>query len=173
MPESDVIMQVEKPHFTITLHPSTLRIDVKGNLRNEIEEALENKQVLRHTLGAILGIFAPLHIRLSDIDSVNADDKGMLKIVLPRHRDVTLPLDPKEAYRLANKLNDMIPEAKRRAAVKAAREAIHGHIGEERLELGRASDTIPFVTNPYAEEATEIEEDVAEAEEKHEPKSED
>lgn len=171
MSESRVILKFEKQHFTITLDRSMLKIDVKGSIRSEIEEALENKPVLRQTLGAILGIFAPLHIRLSDIASVNADDKGKLKIVLPRHRDIMLPLDPKEAYTLANKLNDLIPVAKRRDAIRASREAIHRRVGEERLEMGRASDTMPFVSAPYAQEATEVEEEVAEAKEKGEVES--
>ena len=173
MSESHVILKLEKPHFTATLYRSILRIDVKGNVKSEIEEALENKPVLKQTIGSILGIFAPLHVRLSDIDSVNADDKGKLKIVLPRHRDVTLPLDPEEARKLAGKLNDLIPEAKRREVIRASRETTHERIGEERLELGRASDTLPFVTRSYGEEALGIEEDVAEAEEKKEPQPED
>jgi len=173
MSESRVILKFEKPHFTATLYRSILRIDVKGNVKNEIEEALENKPVLKQTIGSILGIFAPLHVRLSDIDSVNADAKGKLKIVLPRHRDVTLPLDPEEARRLADKLNDLIPDAKRREVIRASRETTHERIGEERLELGRASDTMPFVSRTYGEEATDIEEDVAEAKEKHELQRED
>ncbi len=169
MPEPKAILKVEKPHFTITLFPSILRIDVKGNVRSEIEEALENKPVLKQTLGAILGIFAPLHIRLCDIDSATADDKGKLKIVLPRHRDVTLPLEPTEARQLAERLNDLIPEAKRREAIRIARETTHERVGEERLEMGRASDTMPFISRTYGEESLDIEEDVAEAEEKKEP----
>lgn len=171
--ESRIVMKVEKSNFTATLYRSILKIDVRGNAKSNIEEALENKPVLKQTLGSILSIFAPLHIQLSDIDSVKADDKGRLKIVLPRHRDVTLPLDPEEARRLADKLNDMIPEAKRREAIRAAREATHERIGEERLEMGRASDTMPFVSRSYGEESIDVEEDVAEAEEKKEPRPED
>jgi hypothetical protein len=61
-------LNVENPHFIVRLYENLLRIDLKGSFKNEVEEALENKPVLKETIGGLLGIFVPLHIRLSDID---------------------------------------------------------------------------------------------------------
>ena len=85
-----------------------LKIDLKGSFKNEIEEALENKPILRETVGSILGIFVPLHIRLSDIDSVHMDKTGKVKVSLPLHRNIVIPL---ERALLVDNLNELIPNA--------------------------------------------------------------
>ena len=87
MPRAIKVLEVENPHFKIRLYEDLLKIDLKGSFKNEIEEALENKPVLKETLGSILGIFVPLHIRISDIDSVHMDETGKIKVSLPHHRD--------------------------------------------------------------------------------------
>jgi hypothetical protein len=112
MPEATPLLVINRPHLTVSLFESTLRIDVKGSLKNEIEEALENTPVLRETVGSILEIFAPLHVRLSDIDSVNMDETGKVTIKLPRHRDVVLPLGRTDGKKLADELNRLIPKEK-------------------------------------------------------------
>jgi hypothetical protein len=109
---SEAILEVDRPYFTVRLYENLLKIDLKGSLKNEIEEALENKPVLKETIGGILGIFVPLHIRLSDIDSVHVDEKGRLRIDLPHRRNILIPLERKDAERLADKLNELIPKAK-------------------------------------------------------------
>ena len=114
MPETSAIFEINRPHFTLRLYKSMLKIDVRGSTKNKIEEALENKPGLKQTLGAILSIFAPLHIRLSDIDSVRTTKTGRIKLVLPRHRDVVIQLEPNEAKELAHKLNKLIPVEKRK-----------------------------------------------------------
>lgn len=114
MPETIPVLKIENPHFTIRLYENLLKIDLKSSLRNEIEEALENKPVLKETIGNILGIFAPLHIRLKDIRSVNVDETGKVRIKLPLHRDVEIPLEREHGARLAKKLNQLISEAKRK-----------------------------------------------------------
>ena len=112
MPDSKVVLKIEKPHFTIRLYEDQMQVDMKGSVRNDIEEALENKPVLRQTIGALLGMFVPLHVRLSHIDSARMNDKGEVKLVLPLHRDFVIPLEPKEAKELVQKLNELIPEEK-------------------------------------------------------------
>jgi hypothetical protein len=109
-----VVLEIDKTHFIIRLFDDSLRIDVKGSLKNEIEEALENAPVLRETVGGILGLFVPLHIRLCDIESVRMEKAGRVKIVLPRRRDVIIPTGPKEAKVLMDKLNELLPAAKQR-----------------------------------------------------------
>jgi hypothetical protein len=70
MPEATAILEFETQHFTVRLDENQLKIDLKGSLKNDIEEALENKPILKETIGGILSIFVPLHIRLTDIESV-------------------------------------------------------------------------------------------------------
>ena len=64
MSETDLVLEIDHPHFIIRVTNDLLKIDVKGNVKNEIEEALENDQGLRETIGRILSVFVPLHIRL-------------------------------------------------------------------------------------------------------------
>jgi hypothetical protein len=114
MPKVIPVLEIDSPHFTVRLYENLLRIDLKGSFKNEIEEALENKPILKKTLGGILGIFVPLHVHLSDIDGVHMDETGKVKLTLPHHRNVVIPLEPKDAQILVEKLNTMIPAAKRR-----------------------------------------------------------
>jgi len=112
MPRTIIVLEVENPHFTIRLYNDLLKIDLKGSFKNEIEEALENKPVLKETIGRILGIFIPLHIRVSDIDSVQLDEIGKINVSLPHHRNIVIPLECKEdAEKLVEKLNHLISNA--------------------------------------------------------------
>ena len=109
MPTATTVLEVVDPHFTIRLYENLLKIDLKGNFKNEIEEALENKPILKETIGRLLGIFVPLHIQLSDVDSVHMDETGKIKISLSHHRDIVIPLEHKEyAEKLVEKLNQLI-----------------------------------------------------------------
>jgi hypothetical protein len=127
MPRTIKVLEVENPHFTIRLYEDLLKIDLKGSLKNEIEEALENKPVLKETIGSILGIFVPLHIRVSEIDSVHMDETGKIKVSLPHHRNIVIPLERKEdAEKLVEKLNQLISNAetakiKERVAMRRAK----------------------------------------------------
>jgi hypothetical protein len=146
MHEEVAILEVENPRLTIRLYENMLRIDLKGSLKNEIEEALENKPVLRETIGSVLGIFAPLHIRLSDIDSVHIDEKGKIKVILPHRRDVVIPLELKDGKRLLEKLNQLIPEAKTREL----KERIMKRIGKRKAKKKpRGTPPSSYVTTPY------------------------
>jgi hypothetical protein len=173
VPEKSTVLRIDNPHFTIRLYRDLLKIDLKGTLKNEIEEAFENKPVLRQTIGNVLGIFVPLHIHLSDIDNVRADESGKVKIALPRHRDITVPLQVDQARKFVRKLNDLIPEAKRRALLRAIQEQKSQKIGEERLEMGRIGGATFPVLRSSDIEGTEVSEEMAEAEEKEEQKKED
>jgi hypothetical protein len=114
MRDATSVLEIHKPHFTVRLYEDLLKIDLRGTVKNEIEEALENKPVIRETIGRILGIFVPLHIRLSDVDSVrmefteNLEYTGNVTIVLPHHRDVNIPLEQKEALQLVKRMNQII-----------------------------------------------------------------
>jgi hypothetical protein len=114
MSEEIAVLEVENPHFIIRLYENLLRIDLKGSVKNEIEEALENKPILKETIGGILGIFVPLHMHLSDINSVHMDETGKIKVSLRHHRNIVIPLERKDAEKLVDKLNQLIPKAKDR-----------------------------------------------------------
>jgi hypothetical protein len=120
-------LEVKNPHFTIKLSDYLLKIDLKGSLKNEVEEALEHKPVLKETIGRILGIFVPLHILVSDIDSVHMDETGKITVNLHHHRKIVIPLEHKEnAEKLVEKLNQLIS--------KARTEKIKEHAEKKRAE---------------------------------------
>ena len=79
-----------------------------------MEEALENKPILKETIGGILGIFIPLHIRLKDIDSVHMNETGKVTINLPYRRHITIQLESKHAEEFVNRLNQLKQKAKDR-----------------------------------------------------------
>jgi hypothetical protein len=139
MPEKIKILEVKNPHFTIKLSDELLKIDLKGSFKNEVEEALEHKPVLKETVGKILGVFVPLHILISDIDSVDLDETGKVTVNLHHRRDVVLPFEHKEnAEKLVEKLNQLISEArtekiKENAEIKRAEKKLN----KERLKEKR------------------------------------
>jgi hypothetical protein len=140
-------LEVENPHFTIRLYEDLLKIDLKGSLKNKIEEALESKPVLKETIGRMLGIFVPLHIRIREIDSVHMDEIGKIKVSLPHHRNVVIPLERKEdAEKLVEKLNQSISRA-RTAKIKE-----RVVIRRTKRKLKRKSSGVspsPYSTVPY------------------------
>jgi hypothetical protein len=107
------VLEVENPHFTVKLSDDLLKIDLKGSFKNEVEEALEHKPVLKETIGRILGIFVTLHVSVSEIDSVHMDETGKITVNLHHHRNVVIPLEHKEnAEKLVEKLNQLISKAR-------------------------------------------------------------
>ena len=109
MARTNLIFKVEDSHLTIRLTDDLLKIDLKGGFKNELEEALENKPVLKETIGRMFGVFVPLHIHVSDIDSVHVDETRKIKLSLSHHRDIIIPFEHKEdAEKLAEKLNELI-----------------------------------------------------------------
>ena len=160
MSESDLVLEIDHPHFIIRVTNELLKIDVKGNVKNEIEEALENDPGLRKTIGRILSVFVPLHIRLSDISSVKMEKTGGVIIALPHHRDAKIPLQTEEAEKLVNKLNQLIPEAKQRDRERKIEEERAREIAEEEKEIRK--EPAQFLESPedLHKEETEIEETI-------------
>lgn len=144
MSQAKTILEIDDPNFTLRLYEDWLRIDLKGNTKNEIVEALENKPVLRQSIGNILDVFVPLHIHLSDIDSVHVDSLGKVKLVLPRRRDVTIPLTVNEARTFVDTLNPLITKEKEKEtrrimeARKAARTRTRLYVGILALSIALA-----------------------------------
>jgi len=51
---------------------------------------------------------------LKDIEAVKVDKDGRTKLVIPHHRDITIPLEKDETKKLVDKLNKLIPLAKQK-----------------------------------------------------------
>ena len=154
MPEAKPVLEIDRPHYVIRLYESWLRIDLKGSFKNEIEEALENKPILKETIGSILSLFAPLHVRLSDADSARMDETGKVRIVLPRHRDITIPLEHEDAQELVDSLNRLIPLAKKseweRIIKERAERLETAHLKAERFkQKSRGRPPCVYDTMPY------------------------
>lgn len=150
MSETSIVLEIDKPHFTIKLYENLLKIDLKGTVKNEIEEALENKPILRETIGDILGIFVPLHTHLSDIDSVKMDEKRNVRISLPRHRDIVIPLKPKDAKKLVDKLNELIPIEKEKELERIIKEYKLHKVEEAEHELAKEEIMVPMGEATFA-----------------------
>jgi hypothetical protein len=154
----NLVMEIDKPYFAVRLYKDVLQIDLKGSFKNEIEEALENKPFLRITIGSLLGIFVPLHIRLSHIDSARIVNEGKVKLILPYRRDVLIPLAPKEAKRLVDNLNALIPVEKGKELERIIREHELQKMVEERGRVERAAYKSPLLAPKLREELAKEEE---------------
>jgi hypothetical protein len=108
-------MEIDKPHFTVKLHSTYLKVDLKEGIKSELERLVETKPAIRDSIGLIFQTIVPLDVKLRDIRSVSLDKKGRVKIDIPSRRDLTIPLDEKESTNLINKLNELIPPEKERA----------------------------------------------------------
>jgi hypothetical protein len=154
MSDKEIALQIDKPNFTVKLYEDLLTVDLKGSIKNEIEEALENEPGLKRTVGAILGLFAPLHVHLKDIDSADVDKAGHAKLRLIHRRDVVIPLEPKESEDLVDKLNLLIPEAKEKEYERLMEERKLGKSVEEELIKEKEEEVTPssgFPSSPLPE----------------------
>ena len=116
MATEDLVLVIDKPHFTVKLHLSLLEVDLKSGMKKELEDVLEASPALRENLGFLFQTIVPLDVPLRDIESVDVDEKGYVRIVIPLRRDIVIPLESKESKRLVEKLNELIPIEKARFA---------------------------------------------------------
>jgi len=122
----DLVMKIDKTNFSVMLYESLLKVEPNKSIVHKLEEALENKPVLKDTLNEILHVFAPFHVRLSQISKASADKKGNVTLAIPQHRSVTIPLSPEESKKLVDKLNQLIPKEKDKA--------LEDYLNKRRLE---------------------------------------
>jgi hypothetical protein len=108
----DPILVIEKPDFIVKLHREWIDVDLKESGKAKLEAAIEKDPLLKKTIGFVLQSKIPSDVELHDIKSVEVDEKGQLKLVIPRHVDIVLPLGLEDANRLANELRDLIPLAR-------------------------------------------------------------
>jgi virulence-associated protein VagC len=114
MTAEDMIMVIDKPHFIVKLHKTLLEVDLKEGVRKELEDFVEAKPILRETLGLLFQTVIPLDVELKNIQSVEIDKKGRVKVIIPSRRDLLIPLDRKESERLVEKLDELIAIEKQR-----------------------------------------------------------
>jgi len=119
------VLIVDKPKFVVKLHEDLLEVDLKEGARKELEDVIESHPALRKTLGVLFQTAIPSDVALSEIESVEVDDKGQLKIVIPRQKDIFLPLEFDESRKLAEKLNELIPLAKTEKVARKKRLPLH------------------------------------------------
>jgi hypothetical protein len=123
--ERDTILVIDKPDFVVTLHKEWIDIDLKKGGRAKLERAIEKDPLLRKTIGYVLQSEIPSDVQLCHIKSVEVDDKGQLKLIIPLHVDIVLPLGVDDANRLANELKDLIPLAKEKKKANRKRIPLH------------------------------------------------
>lgn len=116
METDDLIMVIDKPHFTVKLHQSLLEVDLKEGVRKKLEGFVESNPHLRESLGVLFQSVIPLDVPLKNIESVKLDEKGRVRIVIPHRKDVIIPLEKKEAEKLIDRLNELIPIEKEKEA---------------------------------------------------------
>jgi hypothetical protein len=121
----DPILVIEKPDFIVRLHEDWIDVDLKQGGKAKLEQIIEKDPLLRKTLGFVLQATIPSDVDLCDVQCVEVDDKGQLKLVIPRHVDIVLPLGLDDAKRLAWELKDLIPLAKTRKKANRKRLPLH------------------------------------------------
>jgi len=123
--EKDPILVIDKPDFVVRLHKEWIDVDLKEGGKAKLERAIEKDPLLRKTLGFVLQSIIPSDVELCDIESVEVNGKGQLKLVIPRHVDIVLPLGIDDANKLAWELRDLIPLAKTRKKAYRKRVPLH------------------------------------------------
>ncbi len=102
-------MMFDKPHFEVRLHSDLLQVDLKEGARRELERLAEARPILRESLGWIFQTIIPLDVKLHEIDNVEVDHDGKVKVIIPGRKDIHIPLEHSESQRLVEKLNELIP----------------------------------------------------------------
>ena len=115
MSGSPIVYSIDKPHFTVKLHEELLEVDLKEGIKKEFEDIAEARPILRETLGMLYQFAGPLDVELKDIEKVLMEKDGKVKVVIPNRRDLHIPLTPQEAQTLTNKLDELIPLARKKA----------------------------------------------------------
>ena len=122
LPDHPVVFLVDKPHFDVKLMSDMLKVDLKEGVRGELDKLVGNRAALRDTLGWMFQTIVPLDVHLWQIEKVTTDSSGRVNIVVPYRRDIHIPLEPLEAERLVEKMNELIPIEKQRRLQKETAE---------------------------------------------------
>lgn len=175
MGDLKLVMEIDKQNFSVMLYENWLKVEPKKSFVHKLEEALESKPILKDSLGEILHIFAPFHVRLSQIEKADVDKKENVKLIIPRHRDVTIPLAPEESKKLVDKLKELIPKEKERELkryLEKRRLEKDADMEEEMERTPLVSGSFPIPpTRDVIEAEREAEEHIEEKEREEEPES--
>jgi len=142
--KKDPIMKISTPTLLVKLHPTHLEVDLQKGTRRKLEDALEAHASLKESLGFLLQHLVHMDIALKDIENVELDDRKNVRIMIPHRRDITIPIEEKEAIRLVNELNELIPQEKQNAIDRLTREY------ETRRQLQREGKTVEGVQESEA-----------------------
>ncbi|HEV2119542.1 MAG TPA: hypothetical protein VGS11_05505 [Candidatus Bathyarchaeia archaeon] len=141
MPDKPAVFMLDKPHFQVKLHSDMLKVDLKEGARAEIEKLAEARPALRDTIGWVFQTIIPLDVHLWEIEKVTVEPSGKVNIRIPHRRDIHIPLEPLEAERLVEKMNELIPvEKERRIERQLAEKAA------ERDREKQKADTLKYRT---------------------------
>jgi hypothetical protein len=116
METDELIMAFDKPHFSVKLYETLLKVDVKEGAMKKLEGFVESNPHLRESLGLLFQMVVPLDVLLKNIDTVRLSDEGKVQIVIPHRRDLHITLEKDEAEKLVDKLNELIPVEKAKEA---------------------------------------------------------
>jgi hypothetical protein len=115
---------LDKPHFQVKLQSDLLKVDLKDGALRELEKLCEARPALRDTLGWMFQTIIPLDVHLWEIEKVTVEPSGKVNIRIPHRKDIHIPLEPPEAERLVEKMNELIPiEKERRVERQRAEQA--------------------------------------------------
>jgi len=114
MSTEDLIMVIDQPLFTIRLHQNLLEVDLKEGAKKKLEDFVEANPTLRGSLGFLFQSVVPLDVALKDIESVEQDEKGRIKIAIPRRKDISIPLEPNESEKFIGTLKELVLAEKKR-----------------------------------------------------------
>ena len=124
MPDKPAVFMLDKPHFQVKLHSDLLKVDLKDGALRELEKLAEARPALRDTLGWMFQTIIPLDVHLWEIEKVTVEPSGNVNIRIPHRKDIHIPLEPPEAERLVEKMNELIPiEKERRVERQRAEQA--------------------------------------------------
>jgi hypothetical protein len=103
-----VILEFDKPYFELKLEPDQLVIHVKESSIQDMRKLVEASPHLTDNLRWMFATIFPLHVKLSDIESVQCNkDNTQVNVKIPSKHDIHLPLDPPECQMLVEKLNSL------------------------------------------------------------------
>jgi hypothetical protein len=96
-------------------------------------------------------MLAPFHVTLADTDSAIADKRGNVKIALSHGRNVVVPLEPKEAVKLVDRLNVLVPVEKQKVLERLMKRHRLQRIEKEELENKQEMENVGLAQMPVPE----------------------
>ena len=124
MPDKPAVFMLDKPHFQVKLQSDLLKVDLKDGAMRELEKLCEARPALRDTLGWMFQTMIPLDVHLWEIEKVTVEPSGKVNIKIPHRKDIHIPLEPPEAEKLVERMNELIPIEKERRVERQRAEQV-------------------------------------------------